>query len=108
MKLQPPLCPLSCAVARVDLTPDLTVSLTLLAEVRPRLTHLFDLQPVAPDPLQQVTQAGDERVLLQAGDVGLTVAQLHRLSTHLLHQHPLGLENTRAQKNLLQLRSPED
>ena len=54
---------------------------------------LFDLQPVAPDALQQVTEAGDERVLLHPCDADLPVAQLHRLTPHLLHQHALSLHN---------------
>ena len=54
-------------------------------------TDLFDLQPVAPDPLEQVTQAGDQSVLLQSSNVGLTMTQLHRLPSHLLHQHTLSL-----------------
>lgn len=90
-----------CCCESVNLTPDLAVSLTVLMEVQHWLTHLFDLQPVAPDPLQQVTQAGDERILFQTSDIGLTVAQFHCLSAHLFYQHPLGLQNT-SKKNQLQ------
>lgn len=53
---------------------------------------LFDLQPVAPDPLQEVTEARNKSVLFNTGDADLSVAQLHGLPTHLLHQHTLGLQ----------------
>lgn len=56
---------------------------------------LFNLQPVAPDPLQQVAQAGDQGVLLHTGDADLAVTQLHGLPAHLLHQHALGLHGIR-------------
>ena len=55
------------------------------------VADLFNLQPVAPDPLQQVAEAGDESVLLHPRDADLPVAQLHRLPAHLLHQHALRL-----------------
>lgn len=55
--------------------------------------YLFDLQTVAPDSFQQITQAGDERVLLHASDANLPVAQLHRFPSHLLHQHAFGLSH---------------
>lgn len=55
------------------------------------LTDLFDLQPVAPDSLQQVTQTRYQGVLLHTGDADLAVAQLHSLPAHLLHEHALGL-----------------
>ena len=57
------------------------------------MADLFNLQPVAPDPLQQVTEAGDESVLFHPRDADLPVAQLHRLPAHLLHQHALRLHN---------------
>lgn len=56
------------------------------------LVYLFNLQPMAPDSLQQVTEAGDECVLLHAGDADLTVTELHCLPAHLLHQHALCLD----------------
>ncbi len=55
--------------------------------------YLFDLQTVAPDSFQQITQAGDERVLLHTSDANLPVAQLHRFPSHLLHQHAFGLSH---------------
>lgn len=55
------------------------------------LPDLFNLQPVAPDPLQQVTETRDQSVLFHTGDADLSVAQLHRFPTHLLHQHTLSL-----------------
>lgn len=55
-------------------------------------TDLLDLKPMAPDSLQQVTQTGDQGVLLHAGDADLTMTQLHSLAAHLLHQHALGLQ----------------
>lgn len=56
------------------------------------LVYLFNLQPMAPDSLQQVTEAGDECVLFYAGDADLTVTKLHCFPAHLLHQHALCLE----------------
>lgn len=56
---------------------------------------LFDLQPVAPDPLQQVTETRYQGVLLHAGDADLAVTQLHSLPTHLLHQHAFGLQGNK-------------
>lgn len=55
--------------------------------------YLFDLQTVAPDSFQQITQAGDECVLLHSSDADLPVAQLHRFPSHLLHQHAFGLSH---------------
>lgn len=61
--------------------------------------YLFNLQPVTPDSLQQVTEAGDERVLLHAGDADLTMTKLHCLPAHLLNQHTLCLsQETQAGK----------
>lgn len=55
-------------------------------------SDLFQLQTMAPGSLQQVTQAVDERVLLQACDVGFSLTQFHTLLPHPLHQHPFGLQ----------------
>lgn len=66
--------------------------------LRVLLLYLFDLQPVAPDPLQQVTETGDERVLLHASDADLTVTKFHRLPAHLLHQHALCLDEKKQQQ----------
>lgn len=57
--------------------------------------YLFDLQAMAPDAFQEVAQTGDERVLLQAGDADLAMAQLRCLLAHLLHQHALSLVGER-------------
>lgn len=56
--------------------------------------YLFHLQPMTPDPFQEVTKAGNQGVLFHPCDVDFPVPQLHSLSAHLLHQHPLGLQGT--------------
>ncbi len=66
--------------------------------------YLFDLQTVAPDPFQQITQAGDERVLLHTSDANLPVAQLHRFPSHLLHQHAFGLSHRSHRISLILLK----
>lgn len=63
----------------------------LVSETRSQTHYLFHLQPMAPDPFQKVTEAGNQGVLFHTSDVHLSVPQLHSLSAHLLHQHPLGL-----------------
>lgn len=54
--------------------------------------YLLDLQAVAPYPFQEVTEAGDQGVLLQARYVCFSVAQLHCFVAHLLHQHAFCLK----------------
>lgn len=54
-------------------------------------SDLLQLQTMAPGSLQQVTQAVDECVLLQAGDAGFPLSQFHALFPHPLHQHSFGL-----------------
>lgn len=63
------------------------------------LVYLLNLQPVAPDSLQQVTETGDECVLLHTGDADLTVTELHRFPAHLLHQHALCLDQETQSRN---------
>ncbi|KAL0612137.1 hypothetical protein AAY473_018766 [Plecturocebus cupreus] len=58
--------------------------------------YLLDLQAMAPYPLQQVTQAGDQGILLQASDVCFSMAKFHRFVSHLLYQHAFGLRISRA------------
>ena len=58
--------------------------------LRDRRTDLFELQAVAPGPLQQVTQTLDQRPLLQAGKVP-RAPPLQALLPYPLHQHALGL-----------------
>lgn len=60
----------------------------MLSEV----SDLLQLQTMAPGSLQQVTQAVDECVLLQAGDAGLPLSQFQALLPHSLHQHSFGLK----------------
>lgn len=53
---------------------------------------LFNLQPVAPDPLQQVTETCNQGVFLNTGNADFSVAQLHSLTPHLLYQHTFSLQ----------------
>lgn len=58
-------------------------------------SDLFNLQTMTPDPLQQVTETGDQGVLLHARDANLAVTQLHGLPTHLLYQHTFRLQTNK-------------
>lgn len=69
--------------------------------------YLLDQQAVAPYPLQEVAEAGDQGVLLQARDAGLSVAQLHRFVAHLLHQHAFGLQTSRVATSVIPAARPE-
>ena len=48
-----------------------------------RLTYLFRLQAVSPDSFQEVTQAGNQRIIFHARYGNLSVTQLQRLAAHL-------------------------
>lgn len=59
---------------------------------------LFNLQPVTPDPLQEVTETSNQGVLLHTCDANLAVTQLHGLSAHLLYQHSFRLQTKKLNK----------
>lgn len=69
--------------------------------------YLLDQQAVAPYPLQQITEAGDQGVLLQARDVGFSVAQFHGFVAHLLHQHAFGLKTSHVATSVIPAVRPE-
>lgn len=69
--------------------------------------YLLDQQAVAPYPLQKVTEAGDQGVLLQARDVRFPVAQFHCFMAHLLHQHAFGLKTSRVATSIIPAVRPE-
>lgn len=69
--------------------------------------YLLDQQAVAPYPLQKVTEAGDQGILLQARDVRFSVAQLHCFMAHLLHQHAFGLKTSRVATSVIPAARPE-
>ena len=64
---------------------------SLLKRERPHIQYLFHLQPMTPNPFQQVTKTGNQGIIFHPCDVHFPMSQFHSLSPHLLHQHPLGL-----------------
>lgn len=69
--------------------------------------YLLDLQAVAPYPFQQVTEAGNQGVLLQASYVCFSMAQFHCFVSHLLHQHAFRLKISHAVSRVIPAMRPK-